>query len=110
MKRMVAIYKDKNGGDWKQMEQTDYSTKKEFAKELRANGFVVRDILTDEDLRAQNRGYHNAAAARDDAAQKLANYITAEDAPEDLKSDAHVSRLLGIVEMLNEEIRSKEGK
>ena len=48
MKKYTAIYKTDCGHF--SMVQTDYTSKKDFAHDLRANGFKVTAILTDAEI------------------------------------------------------------
>lgn len=50
MKRLTAIYRTERNGNIKNMVQDDYSTKKDFAEDLRRNGFRIIGIFTEAQI------------------------------------------------------------
>jgi hypothetical protein len=61
MKILTAIYTDDKGNKNQIMTRNDYSTKKEFKLDLRANGFKNIRIHTEEDFNAMHKGFKSAA-------------------------------------------------
>ena len=49
-KRLVALYKVSNENRIRNIVQDDYSTKKDFTDDLRANGFKVVGIFTEPQI------------------------------------------------------------
>lgn len=49
MKNLTAIYKEVKNGSMKDMERT-YKTKAQFTEDLRANGYRVIAVLTNEQI------------------------------------------------------------
>ena len=61
-KKLTAVYK--MDGELHQMTREEYSTKKEFQNELKANGFTVVSISTEKDIEAMELGYKTYAALK----------------------------------------------
>lgn len=49
--KYTAIFRETKNGLYRDMTTNDYSNKKMFEKDLRANGYMVACVLTDEQIK-----------------------------------------------------------
>lgn len=61
---LSGYVRDKETNQHLVIEQTDYTSKEKFAKDLRSNGYAVIRISNKRDIQAQDHGYESVAAIK----------------------------------------------
>lgn len=51
MKKLYAVVKEKGSKDYQLIERDCYSSKKEYESDLRANGYMVRKIYSENEFK-----------------------------------------------------------